>query len=156
MGPLVSQRRLAAISQLVDQAVSVGAKALVGGARLEGKGYFYAPTILADAPPSAAILRDEPFGPVLTLNRFDSLADAIGQANAVAYGLAAYVFTRDAATAHLLSARLQCGMVGINHFVVSTDGMPFGGVKDSGFGREGGTEGILNYTIAKTISHLHG
>ena len=156
MGPLVSQRRLDAISQLVDQAVDVGAKALVGGTRLEGKGYFYAPTILADAPPSAAILRDEPFGPVLTLNRFDSLADAIGQANALAYGLAAYVFTRDAATAHLLSARLQCGMVGINHFGVSTDGMPFGGVKDSGFGREGGTEGILNYTIAKTISHLHG
>lgn len=156
MGPLVSERRLGAISQLVDQAVGVGARALAGGERLAGAGYFYAPTLLADAPPEAAILRDEPFGPVMTLNRFDTLADAIRLANDVAYGLAAYAFTKDAATAHVLSSRLHCGMVGINHFGVSTDGMPFGGVKDSGFGREGGIEGILNYTIAKTVSHLHG
>lgn len=91
---------------------------------------------------------------VVMLSRFNDLGEAITSANSVAFGLAAYVFTQDATTAHLLSRRIQAGMVGINHFGVSTDGMPFGGVKDSGFGREGGVEGIQNYTIAKTISHL--
>jgi len=155
MGPLFSPKRLAAVSDLIDQAVSQGAQVLAGGHRIEAPGNFYEPTILADVPQSADILRDEPFGPVLALAKFNDLDEAIKAANAVDYGLAAYVFTRSASTANLLSRRLQCGMVGINHFGVSTDGMPFGGVKDSGFGREGGVEGILNYTIAKTISHMH-
>lgn len=154
MGPLFNQRRLSAVSGLIDQAIAQGAKALIGANRLEGPGNFYAPTILQNVPATADILHYEPFGPVMTLAKFEQLPEVIKAANSVEYGLGAFVFTRSASRANLLSRRLQCGMVGINHFGVSTDGMPFGGVKDSGFGREGGVEGILNYTIAKTISHL--
>ena len=155
MGPLFGKKRLAAVSGLVDEAVAGGAEIVAGGKPIGRAGYFYEPTLLAHVPSSAKILREEPFGPVMTIAKFDDLDAAVAAANSVEYGLAAYAFTQSAATAHLLSRRLQCGMVGINHFGVSTDGMPFGGVKDSGYGREGGVEGIMNYTIAKTVSHLH-
>jgi succinate-semialdehyde dehydrogenase/glutarate-semialdehyde dehydrogenase len=155
MGPLFGQRRLNAIVALVEDAVSRGASVLAGGRKIEGPGYFYAPTLLADVPAAAEILHEEPFGPVMTLAKFDDINSAIEAANAVSYGLAAYAFTRSADTAYLLSKRLDCGMVGINYFGVSTDGMPFGGAKDSGYGREGGVEGIQNYTITKTVSQVY-
>lgn len=153
MGPLLSARRVSAVDHLVRDAVQHGARVACGGAPIEGPGFFYQPTVLTDVPPGAKIMMEEPFGPVLPIQTFTSLEQALEQANAVPYGLGGYIFTQSATTAHRLSSALQCGMVGINHFGVSTDGLPFGGVKDSGSGREGGIEGIANYTVAKTVSH---
>jgi succinate-semialdehyde dehydrogenase / glutarate-semialdehyde dehydrogenase len=154
MGPLANAKRLAAIASLVDDAVTKGARLVAGGERIGDRGCFYRPTVLADVPDDARALREEPFGPVALINRFDDLEDVIARANALPYGLAGYVFTRSAATADLLARRLEVGTVGINHLTVSTSGIPFGGVKDSGYGREGGSEGVESYTVLKTISHL--
>lgn len=154
MGPLASLKRLTAVDNLIQQAVKNGATLLCGGKRVGDKGFFYQPTVLVNVPDDAAILREEPFGPVMTVSTFTDLDKAIAKANALPYGLAGYVFTQSASLAHRVSRSLDCGLVGINHFGVSTDGVPFGGVKDSGYGREGGIEGIANYTVAKTISHL--
>lgn len=154
MGPLAGERRLTAMESLVADAKSCGGRVLAGGERVGDRGYFYAPTALGDVPGSARIMTEEPFGPVAVLNRFADLDAVIEQANALPYGLAGYVFTRSAATADMLSRRLECGTVGINHLGVSTSGVPFGGVKESGYGREGGVEGVESYTILKTVSHL--
>lgn len=154
MGPLANARRLAAVQSLVDDAVDCGARIVLGGERIGSCGCFYQPTVLSDVPDSARIWSEEPFGPVAILNRFSDLDGVVNRANSLRYGLAGYVFTRSAATAEMLSKRLQCGTVGINHMTVSTSGVPFGGVKDSGYGREGGIEGVEGYTIVKTVSHL--
>ena len=154
MGPLAGERRLTAMESLVADAKSCGARVLAGGERVGDRGYFFAPTVLADVPKGARVLEDEPFGPIAILNRFDDLDAVIREANSLPYGLAAYVFTRSAATADKLSRQLECGTVGINHLGVSTSGVPFGGVKESGYGREGGVEGVESYTILKTVSHL--
>lgn len=155
MGPLANTRRLAAIQSLVNDAVERGAKVVLGGRRIGERGCFFQPTALGDVPDGARILNEEPFGPVAVINRFTDLEDVIDRANALPFGLAGYVFTRSAATAEMLSRRLECGTIGINHLTISTSGIPFGGVKDSGYGREGGTEGVAGYTVVKTISHLH-
>jgi succinate-semialdehyde dehydrogenase/glutarate-semialdehyde dehydrogenase len=155
IGPLANPRRLNAIDALVRDAVERGARALCGGHRIGQSGYFYAPTVLADIPPDARVLREEPFGPVACLIRYTSEDEAVAQANALPYGLAGYVFTRDAARADRLSRALECGAVAINHTVVSTSGIPFGGVKESGHGREGGALGVRSYTVDKTITHSH-
>ena len=154
MGPLANSRRLAAMEGLVGDALECGAKLILGGDRIGDRGCFFAPTVLGDVPDGARILSEEPFGPIAVINRYTDLEDVINRANSLRYGLAAYIFTRSAATADLLSRRLECGSVGINHLTVSTTGIPFGGVKDSGYGREGGTEGVESYTIAKSVSHL--
>ena len=155
VGPLVNARRLQNIEGLVQDARARGAKLLCGGERIGTSGFFYAPTVLADVPPSARVLHEEPFGPVACLSSYTDLDQALALANALPFGLAGYVFTRDAARADYLSRELQCGAVAINHLTVSTTGIPFGGIKDSGSGREGGTEGVRSYTVAKTITHLH-
>jgi len=154
MGPLANARRFAAVQELIADATQKGASVACGAKRIGTRGYFFEPTVLIDVPPTAQALSQEPFGPVALINPFDSLDEVIAHANALRYGLAAYVFTRSATTAAKLSSALECGTIGINHTVVSTSGIPFGGVKDSGYGREGGVEGVEGYTIAKTISQM--
>jgi succinate-semialdehyde dehydrogenase/glutarate-semialdehyde dehydrogenase len=156
MGPVVNQRRLEAVEELVRDAVSKGARVLAGGERIASDGFFYSPTVLADVPDDAMALQEEPFGPLALLRPFDDLEDAIQQANALPFGLAAYAFTRSARTAELLTSRLECGVLGINRFVVSEPETPFGGVKDSGYGREGGPEGMESYLSTKFVAHAYG
>lgn len=152
MGPLIHARRLAAMEGLVEDALTHGATLACGGKRLPGTGYFFEPTVLINVPGSARILREEPFGPIATLNAWENLDSAIAQANALPYGLSAYLFTRDLARAHEVSARLEAGMVGVNHFGVSQPETPFGGVKESGYGSESGQEGLAAYLDTKLIS----
>lgn len=154
VGPLANQRRLELIDSLVIDALKKGAKVLHGGVRLGRDGFFYQPTILGEIPESADVLRNEPFGPIACMIKFDNLEKAITKANELPYGLASYAFTKDASKANYISRKLDCGAVAINHLTVSTVGIPFGGVKDSGIGREGGTEGVASYTVKKTITQM--
>lgn len=152
MGPLASARRIAEVAALVRDAVERGARLVCGGHRLDGPGHFYAPTLLADVPAGARIMREEPFGPVAVVNRWNRLDDAIDAANGLPYGLAAYLFTNDLDAAHRVAARLEAGMVGINQFGISQPETPFGGVKESGYGSESGSEGLAAYFDTKLIS----
>jgi succinate-semialdehyde dehydrogenase/glutarate-semialdehyde dehydrogenase len=152
MGPLANRRRLDDMQRFVDDAVERGGKLLCGGHRVGNTGYFFAPTVLAELPAAARVLHEEPFGPIAILQSFDTLDEAIGAANGLPYGLAAYGFTHDIAIAHRLGDELEAGMVGINHFGVSQPETPFGGWKDSGFGQESGLEGLLGYTDVKLFS----
>lgn len=154
VGPLANERRLQAISALVDEAVQLGAEVVHGGRRIGNAGHFYEPTILARVPAHAAVLSQEPFGPIACLEAFDDIDDVLRKANRLPYGLAGYVFTTDLRSAHRLTDALECGAVAVNHLTVSTVGIPFGGVKESGYGREGGTEGVRGYTVTKTISFM--
>lgn len=151
MGPLSHVRRVADMQQLVADALDHGARLLCGGKRLDRPGYFFEPTAFADVPAACRLARTEPFGPIATLEPFDELDDAIAKANASPYGLGAYAFTRDLATAHRLGEEIEAGMVGINTFGVSQPEMPFGGWKESGHGQEMGAEGLLGYTELKTV-----
>lgn len=152
IGPLIHERRLATMKAMVDDAVGHGGRVLCGGARSAPPGYFYPPTVLEAVPLAARVQQEEPFGPLALLDEFDDLDAAIARANSLPYGLAAYGFTNDVATAHRLSQSLQAGMIGINHFGVSQPETPFGGVKDSGHGSESGLEGLLGYTDVKLVS----
>ncbi len=153
MGPLAHDRRLEAMQTLVDDAVQQGAELKTGGSRLEGKGYFFAPTVLANVPENALVMQEEPFGPVAIVNPVSSLDEAIEMANSVPYGLASYGFTNRADYADRLFEGLEAGNVSINTLEASLPETPFGGVKSSGYGREGGTEGLQNYMITKNVSH---
>lgn len=154
MGPLATERRLEAVSALVAEAVNDGARLYAGGRRQGNAGYFYAPTVLGDVPETSRIMNEEPFGPVALINRFTEEDAAITRANASPYGLAGYAFTRSARRAALVAERVQVGMMSINHFGLGPIETPFGGVKDSGYGREGGSEGIDAYLNTKFVSHL--
>jgi succinate-semialdehyde dehydrogenase/glutarate-semialdehyde dehydrogenase len=153
MGPLANHRRLEAARVLVDDALSRGATRLAGNERtdLPERGYFFPPTVLSDVPPDARILHEEPFVPVGPILVFDDLEEVIERANAVPYGLAAYVFTDHLRTARLASEALEVGMVGINDFGIAAAEAPFGGVKESGIGRESGTLGIHEFLEPKTV-----
>lgn len=150
MGPLANDRRPPAIEKLVRDATDKGAKLLAGGERGEG-GYFYQPTVLADVPMTADIMTDEPFGPVALIRPFRDFDEAIAQANRLPFGLAAYAFTENARQANLVADALDTGMVGLNSFVISMPDAPFGGVKESGFGSEGGPEGLDSYYVTKAV-----
>jgi len=152
MGPLIHERRIAEMQRFVDDARAQGARVLTGGARLDRPGFFYAPTVLESAPPSARAQREEPFGPIALLDPYDTVEEALARANALPYGLAAYAFTNDLRLSQRLSTGLIAGMVGINHFGISQPETPFGGVKESGFGSESGLEGLLGYTDVKLVS----
>lgn len=152
MGPLANARRRTAIERLVSDAVAAGASLRAGGKRLRDRGFFYAPTVLTDVPPSAEVMRTEPFGPIAVITPFRDLDDAIARANGTDYGLSGYAFTDSAATASRIGAELQCGVVAINHFVAAGHNTPFGGVKDSGYGREGGAECFDGYLQTKLVS----
>ncbi len=154
MGPLANERRIAAMETLVADAKARGARVMTGGARTGNQGTFYPLTVLADVPDDARAMREEPCGPLALLARVRNLEEAIGKANSVPYGLAAYAFTNSARKCNQLAETVEVGNLSINHFVASIAETPFGGVKDSGFGREGGREGLECYTIVKNVSHL--
>jgi succinate-semialdehyde dehydrogenase/glutarate-semialdehyde dehydrogenase len=151
MGPLVHERRVEEMERFVADALDQGGRLLCGGRRAARRGYFFEPTVIADAPPTAMVQRIEPFGPIAIVEPFDSLDEAVAKANALPYALGAYAFTRGLRTAHRLSEEIEAGMVGINHFGVSQPEMPFGGWKESGIGQEMGAEGLLHYTEVKTV-----
>ena len=152
MGPLAHARRVFAVQALIDDALAQGARLLCGGKPLPGPGFFFAPTVLADVPSAARIMREEPFGPIAVINRWQQEDAVLAQANGLPYGLAAYLFTRDLGRAHRLASALEAGMVGVNHFGVSQPETPFGGVKESGLGSESGQEGLRAYLDTKLVS----
>lgn len=152
MGPLANARRLQAVTDLVADAVGKGARLLAGGARIGNQGYFFEPTVLADLAPDSRILHEEPFAPVALLLPFGALEEAIAKANDTGFGLASYGFTGSVATAERLAAELEAGMVAINGAPLALPETPFGGIKESGYGREGGSEGIEPYLITKFVS----
>lgn len=154
VGPLATRRRREAIEHMVDEAVSGGARVLTGGTRPsdQTRGWFYEPTWLTDLRPDALVLNDEPFGPIGTLQSFETLDEVITQANRLPFALAAYVFTRSLKLTHATVDRLEAGVIGVNTFVASTAETPFGGSKDSGFGREGGSTAIRDYLDTKFIN----
>ncbi|GAA2745967.1 NAD-dependent succinate-semialdehyde dehydrogenase [Terrabacter aerolatus] len=151
VGPLVDEKARDKVSALVDDAVAKGAKVLVGGSAPEGPGWFYNPTVLADVPADADMAREEIFGPVAPVTTFRTDAEAIRLANDTEYGLVAYLFTKDLSRAITMSEALEYGMVGVNQGIVSNPAAPFGGVKASGVGREGGFEGIDEYLETKYV-----
>jgi succinate-semialdehyde dehydrogenase / glutarate-semialdehyde dehydrogenase len=149
MGPLAHERRPPMMESFVQDAVDTGATVLTGG---RGKDLFWEPTVLRDVDPKARTMVEEPFGPLALLAPFRDLDDAVRQANDVRYGLAAYAFTGSLSTAHSLSESVDAGMLGINHMVLTGPETPFGGVKESGYGSEGGTEGLEDYQFSKLVS----
>lgn len=152
MGPLANSRRVPAMERLVADAVERGARVKTGGERGSNQGYFFQPTILADVPEDALIMNEEPFGPVAVTARFSRFEEAIEQANRLPYGLASYAFTQSRQTAAMVSEAIEAGMVGINNNAISMTETPFGGVKQSGYGSEGGSEGMDAYLVTKFTS----
>lgn len=153
MGSLANLRRVEAMDSLIADAVDKGARVVAGGSRIGNQGYFYPLTVVADVPDSARAMQEEPFGPLALVSRVSTLDEAISKANSLPYGLAAYAFTNVASNVEKLGAEIECGNLAINHYTASVAETPFGGVKDSGFGREGGTEGLDCYAVSKLISH---
>ena len=153
MGPVANHRRLAAIEGLVEDAKRHGAHVAAGGRRVARRGYFYPMTVLVEVPQTARIMREEPFGPVAIINPIHSLDEGIKEANALPFGLAAYAFTHSARNIDILFREVQAGNLSINTLEASVAETPFGGVKDSGYGREGGAEGLSHYMIVKNLSH---
>jgi succinate-semialdehyde dehydrogenase/glutarate-semialdehyde dehydrogenase len=154
VGPLANARQLAKMEALVADAVQRGARVLTGGKRIEGDGFFFEPTVLADVPMDARVMYEEPFGPIAVLMPFDTLADGLAEANRLPYGLSAYAFTRNERTAIDVADGLEAGMIGINQYRIVATELPFGGMKESGHGSEGGTEGIDFYLTNKFISQV--
>jgi succinate-semialdehyde dehydrogenase / glutarate-semialdehyde dehydrogenase len=152
VGPLIDDTQRSKVDELVHDAVGKGARVLVGGEKLDGSGYFYRPTVLTDVPDDARLLKEEIFGPVAPVKGFQSDDEAIAKANDTEFGLVAYVFTRDVNRAFKVIEGLETGMVGFNQGMVSNAGAPFGGVKHSGFGREGGPEGLQEYLEIKYVA----
>ena len=149
VGPLIDEDQLGKVDELVQDALRKGARAVCGGERPDGPGHFYPPTVLVDVPDDARLLKEEIFGPVAPVRTFASEEDAIAQANDTEFGLVAYFYTRDLGRAHRVMEQLEYGMVGLNQGMVSNPAAPFGGIKQSGFGREGGYEGIQEYLETK-------
>ena len=152
-GPMITRKAVDKIDRLVQDAVARGAKVLCGGAIPEGKGYFYPPTVLRDVSPDAVMAHEEIFGPVAPLLRFDSEAEVIAKANDTEYGLAAYIYTRDLARGMRVASKIESGMIALNRGLMSDPAAPFGGVKQSGLGREGGQKhGVAEFMEAKYIA----
>ncbi|WP_412058827.1 NAD-dependent succinate-semialdehyde dehydrogenase [Bartonella sp. DGB2] len=152
MGPLANARRIPALEAMIQDAVDKGGRLHFGGTRLGNKGYFFAPTILCDVPTHAILMNEEPFGPLALINRFKKLDEAISEGNRLRYGLASYAFTNCAKTIHQLTMHLNAGMLTINHNGLGIPEVPFGGIKDSGYGTEGGSEAIQPYMDLKYVS----
>jgi succinate-semialdehyde dehydrogenase/glutarate-semialdehyde dehydrogenase len=152
MGPLAHDRRVSAMEGFISDAVDKGAHVESGGDRIGKQGFFWEPTILTQAAKTSRVMNEEPFGPVSVMVPFDDFDDAVKEANRLPYGLAAYAYTRSARTANLIGAAVESGMVSINHYGLALPETPFGGVKDSGYGSEGGTEAIEGYLNSKFIS----
>lgn len=152
MGPMANPRRVAAIGSLIGDAITRGSKLLAGGTRIDGPGYFLPFTVLGDVPDDARAMHEEPFGPLALLQRFKSIDEVIVKANTLSVGLNAYVFTDSSRLIDRFMDEIETGYLSVNHFGSSVAETPFGGVKDSGFAREGGAEGLEHYTFAKTVS----
>ncbi|WP_319446675.1 MULTISPECIES: NAD-dependent succinate-semialdehyde dehydrogenase [unclassified Mycobacterium] len=152
LGPLVNAKQVATVEDLVSDAVSKGATVAVGGVAPDGPGHFYPATVLADVPATARIFKEEVFGPVAPIIGFDTEEEGIAAANNTEYGLAAYIYTQGLDRALRVAEAIEAGMVGVNRGVISDPAAPFGGVKESGFGREGGSEGIEEYLDTKYIA----
>ena len=152
LGPLANPRRLTAMNRIIKNAIEKGARVATGGEQFGTDGNFFTPTVLADVPLEADVFNEEPFGPVAALRSFTSLDDAINEANRLPYGLAAYAFTRSIKTVHEISRRLEVGMLWVNQPATPSAELPFGGVKDSGYGSEGGPEALEAYLVTKAVS----
>ncbi|MBW4092706.1 MAG: NAD-dependent succinate-semialdehyde dehydrogenase [Proteobacteria bacterium] len=152
MGPLANPRRITAMESFIGDAVQRGATLRTGGNRIGNKGNFFEPTVLTDVPADARIMHEEPFGPVAVISRFRTFDDAVTEANRLPFGLASYAYTRSARTANAIAAAVEAGMMSINHHGLALPEVPFGGVKDSGYGSEGGLEAIEAYLNTKFVS----
>jgi succinate-semialdehyde dehydrogenase/glutarate-semialdehyde dehydrogenase len=152
MGPLAHDRRLQAMESFITDAVEHGAEIQTGGNQIGKKGYYFAPTILTNASQKSRVMNDEPFGPVVVMIPFSEFDDAVAEANRLPYGLAAYAWTKSAKTANLIGAAVESGMVSINHVALALPEVPFGGVKDSGYGSEGGSEAMDAYLNIKFVT----
>lgn len=152
MGPLANERRIPALEALIEDARERGAKVKTGGRRIGNEGYFFEPTVLSDVPKDARIMNEEPFGPVAVFNRFSTLDEVIDESNRLPFGLASYAFTGSAATSQALSERVEAGMMTINQIGLALPEVPFGGVKDSGYGSEGGSEAVEPYLDVRFVS----
>ncbi|MGI9483757.1 MAG: NAD-dependent succinate-semialdehyde dehydrogenase [Hyphomicrobiales bacterium] len=154
MGPLIAERRLGVIQNFVDDAKANGAEIMLGGERIGNQGYFYAPTVMKNVPETAEIMNEEPFGPVAPLAPFTDAEDVLTRANKLEFGLASYLFTNDGARASAFGSQIEAGMMSVNSFVVSTPETPFGGVNESGYGSEGGIEGLDAYLRTKFVTEM--
>ena len=154
MGPLAHRRRVGSMTEFVEDARERGAVAVAGGERIGERGNFFAPTVLTEVPDDAMVMTSEPFGPVVPIVSFDSLDEALARANRLPYGLASYAFTTSIRNAHAISTGLEAGMVNINHFGMALAETPFGGIKDSGYGSEGGSETFDGYLNTKFITQM--
>ncbi|VWX58994.1 Alpha-ketoglutaric semialdehyde dehydrogenase 1 [Burkholderiales bacterium 8X] len=152
LGPLANPRRLAAMSKILDDARATGATVATGGERIGDAGNFFAPTVLTDVSLEADVFNNEPFGPIAAIRGFDRIEEAIAESNRLPFGLAGYAFTKSIRTAHLLSQQMEVGMLWINQPATPSPEMPFGGVKDSGYGSEGGPEALEGYLTTKSVS----
>lgn len=152
MGPLANSRRLTAMAEFTQDAVKQGARLLAGGERIGDVGNFWQPTVLDDVPLSAKVFNDEPFGPMAAIRAFDKIEEAIAEANRLSLGLAGYAFTRSLKNTHLLSQRVEVGMLWINQLPTPSAELPFGGIKDSGYGSEGGPEAMEAYLNTRAVS----
>ena len=156
MGPLANERRIPALESLIADALAYGGELRAGGRRIGNTGNFFEPTVLANVPAQARIMNEEPFGPVAIVNRLETLDDAIDEANRLPYGLASYAFTRSNANVQALAQRIEAGMTAINHFGLALPETPFGGVKDSGYGTEGGSDAIEPYLVTRFVTTAAG
>jgi succinate-semialdehyde dehydrogenase/glutarate-semialdehyde dehydrogenase len=154
MGPLANSRRLEAMQMFVDDAVAKGAQLLTGGKRIGAAGNFFEPTVLGQVPANARIMSEEPFGPIAPIVSFGSFDEVVAEANRLPFGLAAYAYTRSSKTVNAIGAALESGMVTINHVGFALPELPFGGMKDSGYGSEGGSEAIEAYLNTKLVTQL--
>jgi succinate-semialdehyde dehydrogenase/glutarate-semialdehyde dehydrogenase len=152
LGPLVNAETRDKVKTLVDDAVAKGAKVLTGGKAPDGKGFFYPATVLSNVPANASMVREEIFGPVAALQTFTSEDEAITKANDTEYGLIAYVYTKDVGRGMRVSEKLDFGMIGLNRGLVSDPAAPFGGMKQSGIGREGAHEGLMEFLETQYVS----
>jgi succinate-semialdehyde dehydrogenase/glutarate-semialdehyde dehydrogenase len=152
MGPLANMRRVTAMEGFVGDAVQHGAAVRTGGNRIGNKGNFFEPTVLTDVPKNARVMNEEPFGPLAVITPFKGFDDVVEEANRLPFGLAAYAYTRSAKTANAIAAAVESGMMSINHHGLALPEVPFGGVKDSGYGSEGGLEAIESYLVTKFVS----
>jgi succinate-semialdehyde dehydrogenase/glutarate-semialdehyde dehydrogenase len=155
MGPLANERRIPAMEDMIQDAISKGAVLRTGGKRIGNKGHFFEPTVLTDVPTSAKMMQEEPFGPIAIVNRFSTIDDAMAEANRLPFGLASYAFTGSVKTAHALSRQMEAGMLTINHNGLAIPEVPFGGIKDSGYGTEGGSEAVEAYLETRFVSQMN-
>jgi succinate-semialdehyde dehydrogenase / glutarate-semialdehyde dehydrogenase len=155
MGPLANPRRVTAMAEVTQDAVERGAKVLAGGQRIGDTGNFWQPTVLANVPLEAKVFNDEPFGPIAAIRSFSTLEAAIAEANRLPYGLASYGFTRSLKNADIMARRIEAGMLWINMPALPSAEMPFGGLKDSGYGSEGGPEAVLAYCNPRAVAIMN-